>query len=458
MSTTPTPSVAVEPEAALAADPRPRRPEPPPGAHHLQRPHARHAAGRPRPDDRGHRAAHHRRRPRRPRPPGLGGHRLPAGRDRLDARSTASSATSSAASASSSWRSSSSSLGSVLSGLATSMSQLIGFRAVQGIGAGGLIVLAQAIIADVVSPRERGRYQGYFGAVFGAASVAGPLLGGFLTDHLSWRWVFYVNVPLGILALLVTSAVLPASVRRRARAASTGPAPRCSPPRSAALVLLTTWGGNEYAWGSTDHPRPGRRHRSCGVAAFVCGRAPGRRARPCPLRLFRNRTFNLAGASACSSAWPCSAPSPTCPRSCRWPTAPRPATPACCIVPLMLGLLGASIGAGQIITRTGRYRVFPIVGMALAAAAMFLLSTLDAGSSRLRVRRLHGPARRRHRLDHADHGAGRPERGARRRPGRRHLDRHLLPVDRRLARRGALRRPVQRPAHRPARQRAPRSR
>src|SRR3546814_5555544 len=94
------------------------------------------------------------------------------------------------------------------------MGQLIAFRAVQGLGGGGLIVLAQAIIADVVSPRERGRYQGYFGAMFGASSVLGPLLGGFMTDHLSWRWVFYVNVPLAILALFVTSAVLPADTRR----------------------------------------------------------------------------------------------------------------------------------------------------------------------------------------------------------------------------------------------------
>ena len=140
-------------------------------------------------------------------------------------------------------------VGSALSGMATSMGMLIAFRAVQGAGAGGLIVLAMAIIADVVSPRERGRYQGYFGAVFGAASVAGPLLGGFFTDHLTWRWVFYVNLPLGILALFVTSAVLPASSRRRqVRIDWLGTALLAI--GITCLVLLTTWGGTEYAWGS----------------------------------------------------------------------------------------------------------------------------------------------------------------------------------------------------------------
>src|SRR5436305_436556 len=105
-------------------------------------------------------------------------------------------------------------VGSVLSGLSQNMAQLIAFRAVQGLGAGGLMVGAQSIIADIVSPRERGRYMGYFGAVFGVSTVLGPLIGGFFVDHLSWRWVFYVNLPLGVLALLVTAAVLRLPVRR----------------------------------------------------------------------------------------------------------------------------------------------------------------------------------------------------------------------------------------------------
>src|SRR5882672_1140001 len=139
--------------------------------------------------------------------------------------------------------------GSVLAGVAHNMGQLILFRGLQGAGGGGLIVLAQAIIADIVSPRERGRYMGLFGAVFGAAMVIGPLVGGFLIDHLSWRWVFYVNVPLAIVALLVISAVLPTSFRRFwVRIDWLGIALLAA--AISCFVLLTTWGGTEYAWGS----------------------------------------------------------------------------------------------------------------------------------------------------------------------------------------------------------------
>src|SRR5881398_1280735 len=140
--------------------------------------------------------------------------------------------------------------GSMLAGLSQSMGELIGFRALQGIGAGGLMVGAQAIIADIVPPRERGRYMGLIGSVFAVASVAGPLLGGFLVDNLSWRWVFYVNMPVGALAVVIVITRLhlhTPTVRHRidvlgALLLSAG---------VSALILLTTWGGNEYAWGST---------------------------------------------------------------------------------------------------------------------------------------------------------------------------------------------------------------
>ncbi|HEX5947845.1 MAG TPA: MDR family MFS transporter [Acidimicrobiales bacterium] len=270
-------------------------------------------------------------------------------------------------------------LGSVLSGLATNMGQLIAFRAVQGIGAGGLIVLAMALIADVVSPRERGRYQGYFGAVFGVSSVAGPLLGGFLTDHLSWRWVFYVNVPLGVLALFVTSAVLPAAVqRRKVRIDWIG-----TTLLSAAivcLVLLTTWGGSEYAWGSP--VIVGLAVASVVLAvAFV---AVERRVEEpaIPLRLFRIRTFAIAAGVSFVIGVGLFGSITYLPTFLQVANGASASNSGLLLVPMMGGLLVSSILAGRVITRTGRYRHFPIIGMAVASVGMFLLSTLGTDSSR----------------------------------------------------------------------------
>ncbi len=270
-------------------------------------------------------------------------------------------------------------VGSALSGMATSMGQLIAFRAIQGAGAGGLIVLAMAIIADVVSPRQRGRYQGYFGAVFGAASVAGPLLGGFFTDHLSWRWVFYVNLPLGILALFVTSAVLPrATARRRVRIDWAGTT--LLSVAIICLVLLTTWGGTEYPWGSPVIIGLGIGTVAAG-AAFVA--VERRAAEPAiPLRLFRMRTFLVAtvvsfviGAAMFGSIT-------YLPTFLQVANGASAGNSGLLLVPVMGGLLTTSIISGRIVSRTGRYRVFPIAGMALATLAIYLLSTLGTTSSR----------------------------------------------------------------------------
>lgn len=264
-------------------------------------------------------------------------------------------------------------VGSVFAGLSTSMGQLIAFRAVQGLGAGGLIMLAQAIIADVVSPRERGRYSGYFGAVFGAASVAGPLLGGFLTDHLSWRWVFYVNVPLGILALVVTSAVLPASVRKpEVRIDWAGTALLAT--GISCVVLVTTWGGIEYAW--TDPLVLGLALAAGGLGvAFV---AVERRAvEPViPLELFRIRTFTISSAVCLIVGVAMFGAITYLPTFLQVGTGISAGSSGLLLVPLMGGLLSASILAGRAVTRTGTYRRFPIAGMGIAAAAMFLLSTM----------------------------------------------------------------------------------
>jgi EmrB/QacA subfamily drug resistance transporter len=263
--------------------------------------------------------------------------------------------------------------GSMLAGLSQTMDQLIGFRAMQGIGAGGLMVGAQAIIADIVPPRERGRYMGLIGSVFAVASVAGPLLGGFLVTSLSWRWVFYVNVPIGIVAVVIVTTRLHLHTPHRQHRIDYLGATLLT-GGVGALILLATWGGTEYSWGS-------RQIIGLGVvglallAAFVWQE---RRAEEpiLPLQLFRSRIFSVANAMGFTIGMAMFGAIIFIPLFLQIVYGLSAQSSGLRTIPLMAGLLVTAILSGRAISRIGRYRPFPIAGTAILVVGMFLLSLL----------------------------------------------------------------------------------
>ncbi len=265
-------------------------------------------------------------------------------------------------------------IGSVLCGLAQGMTELIAFRAIQGLGGGGLMVGAQAAVGDVVSPRERGRYNGLFGAVFGVSSVAGPLIGGFFTTHISWRFIFYVNLPLGVAALFVLAAVLP-SVSERRRHAIDYLGTLLLAVGLSSLILMTTLGGNTYAWDSVQTIGLG----VIGVLALLAlVPVESRAAEPIlPPSLFRNRVFVVCSAVGLVVGFARVGALTYLPLFQQVVRGLSPTASGLQLLPVMGGLLITSIASGRIITRTGRYKVFPILGTAVAALGMYLLSSLD---------------------------------------------------------------------------------
>ncbi|MFJ6198312.1 MDR family MFS transporter [Micromonospora sp. NPDC092111] len=267
----------------------------------------------------------------------------------------------------------------LLGGSGNGMVELIAFRAVQGLGAGGLMVGVMAIIGDLVPPRERGRYQGMIAGIMAIAMVAGPLVGGFITDHLSWRWAFYVNLPLGGIALLILATTMHLPKYRTEHKIDWLGAALLSVGITA-IVLVTTWGGNEYDWSS---PQILGLAVLALVALVAFGFVERRAAEPIlPLGLFANRNFALISVIGFLLGFAMFGAMNFLPLYQQTVQGASATNSGLLLLPLMFGMLVVSLVVGRAITKTGRYRIFPIVGGVVMAAGMVLLTRLDVGTSK----------------------------------------------------------------------------
>jgi EmrB/QacA subfamily drug resistance transporter len=268
-------------------------------------------------------------------------------------------------------------LGSALCGAAQSMGQLIAFRALQGVGAGGLLPLAQAAIADLFSPRERGRYQGYIGSMWATAAIAGPLLGGTLTDAASWRWIFFINLPLGAIALIVVLRTMRAPAQVREHTIDYLGAAVLSVAITS-LLLACTWGGTTYPWGSPEVLVTGIGGL---VLAVVFVAIERRVAEPLlPLSLFRERIFSVSTAGGFVVGAVIFAVSIYVPVFSQGVQEISATSSGVVLIPFSLGWVAAATASGQLISRTGRYRAFPIAGSVFILGGLTLLTLLGEGS------------------------------------------------------------------------------
>ena len=271
-------------------------------------------------------------------------------------------------------------IGSALSGLSHTMDQLILFRAIQGLGAGGLMVGAIATIGDLVSPRERGQYMGYMMAAMMVAMIAGPLVGGYITQHWSWRWIFYINMPIGGAALVYLWATLHLP-RKRVEHKIDYLGAAVIAVFSTAVVLLTSWGGSQYAWGSWEILMLAGLGLISLVAFFV---VEARAAEPMlPLHVFKNRNFSLASAMSLLLGMAMLGSMTFLPLYQQTVQHASPTGSGLLLIPMMLGSTVTSLIAGQVTSKTGRYKILPVIGAVIMTGGILLLTTIGVDTSRL---------------------------------------------------------------------------
>lgn len=271
-------------------------------------------------------------------------------------------------------------LGSVLCGAAQTMNQLIVFRGIQGIGGGGLMTLALAIVGDVVPPRQRGKYQGYFSGVFAISSVAGPLLGGLFTDHLNWRWIFYINLPLGLLAMAAVATRLHLPVRKSPHKVDYLGASLLA-TAVVTLLLATIWGGIDYPWGSATIIGL---FATSGISTLLfLWREKFAKEPIIPLRLFRSHIFSVASLLSFLVGIVMFGALIFLPEYQQIVRGDSATKSGLMLLPLVAGIMIASVGSGRLITKTGKYRRYPIAGTALISIAFWLFSHIAVDTSRV---------------------------------------------------------------------------
>ncbi|WP_430867109.1 MDR family MFS transporter [Demequina aurantiaca] len=269
-------------------------------------------------------------------------------------------------------------VGSIVGGLAQGMPELIAGRAIQGLGGGGLMILAQAIIADVVPARERGKYMGVMGGVFALASVAGPLLGGYFTESLSWRWCFWINIPLGIAAIISAVLFLHLPKRTQGKPKIDVAGMVALAVASAAIVLATSLGGNTYDWGSVQIISLWVIGAVVGVAFVLIEKNASEPVMP--LYLFKKRNFNLTTGAGLITGIAMFGALAYMPTYLQMVTGVTATQAGLLMIPMMAAMLITSIGSGQFVSKTGRYKFLPVVGSLFIALGLFLLSTMTPGT------------------------------------------------------------------------------